>query len=387
MASEISSVRGLDHVLVAMPRDGEERARAFYGDVLGMQEMPKPEALAARSGLWYRCGSQMLHLGVEADFSPAHKAHPALLISDLAALRERLQALGSSIVDDELLPGFDRFYTEDPFGNRLECLWPQVRQAESAEATKALIREQFGANAASYVTSVTHASGPDLQLLVDWAQPTTDDYALDVSTGGGHTALALAPFVGRVIASDLTPRMLATARDFLTSQGVTNADYVVADAENLPFLDETFSLVAVRVAPHHYTDVQKAVLEMARVLQSGGRLVVVDTISPEDAELDATLDDWERRRDPGHVRNYTLTEWLGFLGRAGLRVTDSEVMRRPHDFQPWVVRIGMPPDAAAELERDILNAPEKTREYFKVETQDGRVTNFAADFAVLRAVK
>src|SRR5262249_42760721 len=157
-----------------------------------------------------------------------------------------------------------------------------------------LIRETFGTHAASYVSSVTHASGPDLQLLVEWAEPTTEDYALDVSTGGGHAALALAPFVGRVLASDLTPRMLPTARDFLTSQGVPNADFIVADAENLPFLDETFSLVSVRVAPHHYTDVQQAVMEMARVLRRGGRLVLVDTVSPEDAELDAALDDWER---------------------------------------------------------------------------------------------
>jgi ubiquinone/menaquinone biosynthesis C-methylase UbiE len=387
MADERSSVTGLDHVQVAMPRGAEERARTFYGGVLGMREVPKPATLAARGGLWFRCGAQALHLGVEDEFRPPRKAHPALLVSDLAALRERLRAIGSPVIEDDLLPGFDRFYTEDPFGNRLECLWPQAGQSESAETAKALVRETFGEHAAAYVKSASHAAGPDLRLLVEWAEPAANDYALDVSTGGGHTALALAPHVGRIIASDLTPRMLAAARDFLTSQGVTNADYIVADAERLPFLDATFSLVTVRIAPHHYADVQAAVLEIARVLRPGGRFVLVDTISPEDPELDAVLNDWERRRDPSHVRNYSQPEWLTFLGHAGLRIKQSEVMRREHDFQPWVERLRMPATAAVELERDILAAPERIRQYFDVRAQNGRLSAFIADYLVLRAVK
>jgi ubiquinone/menaquinone biosynthesis C-methylase UbiE len=295
--------------------------------------------------------------------------------------------VGSLVIDDDILPGFDRFYTEDPFGNRLECLWPQSGKAGSAEDTKALVRETFGKNAESYVSSASHAAGPDLQRLVEWAAPMADDYALDVSTGGGHTALALAPSVGRIVAGDLTPRMLAAARDFLTSQGVTNADFIVADAERLPFLDATFSLVTVRIAPHHYTDVQAAALEISRVLRSGGRFVLVDTISPEDSELDAALNNWERRRDLSHVRNYTKSEWLAFLGRVGLHVTHSEVLRRAHDFQPWVERLRVPADDAAELERDILAAPERVREYFDVQVHDGRVGAFTADYLVLRAVK
>ncbi len=128
------------------------------------------------------------------------------------------------------------------------------------------------------------------------------DRALDISTGGGHTALAIAPHVHSVAVTDLTPRMLATARTFLTEQGVSNATYVIADAERLPFLDASFDLVTVRIAPHHYADAPRAAREMARVLTPGGRLLFIDNIAPEDPELDRLMNDWERRRDPSHVR-------------------------------------------------------------------------------------
>ena len=116
------AVEGLDHVQLACPPGGEDEARRFYGELLGLTEIEKPPALAARGGVWFECGaSQQLHLGVEQGFSPARKAHPALLVADVAsleALAERLPA----VTWDEELPGHRRFYSEDPFGNRLELL-------------------------------------------------------------------------------------------------------------------------------------------------------------------------------------------------------------------------------------------------------------------------
>lgn len=109
-------ITGYDHVQVAIPAGVEERAREFYGDVLGMVEIPKPPLLAARGGCWFRSGAAVLHLGVEADFSPARKAHPAFLVTDLDALASRL---GPVTWSDEV-PGIRRFHTVDPFGNRLE---------------------------------------------------------------------------------------------------------------------------------------------------------------------------------------------------------------------------------------------------------------------------
>jgi dUTP pyrophosphatase len=115
---------GFHHVQLAMPRAREDEARAFYGGVLGLTEIPKPEQLAGRGGCWFRSddGSVEMHMGVEDDFRPARKAHPALLVEDLDAVRARLEEAGVEVVDDEQLHGHIRFYAADPFGNRLELI-------------------------------------------------------------------------------------------------------------------------------------------------------------------------------------------------------------------------------------------------------------------------
>jgi catechol 2,3-dioxygenase-like lactoylglutathione lyase family enzyme len=117
------SVTALDHVQVAGPRGCEDEARRFYADALGLEEIEKPPALGARGGVWFRVGAQELHVGIEEPFTPATKAHPALRVADLDALRARLEAAGATIVEDDgTIPGVRRFYTADPFGNRIELL-------------------------------------------------------------------------------------------------------------------------------------------------------------------------------------------------------------------------------------------------------------------------
>jgi catechol 2,3-dioxygenase-like lactoylglutathione lyase family enzyme len=117
-------VVGLDHVQVAAPREAgvEERARAFYGELLGLREKEKPDILKPKGGVWFSLGTGELHVGLEAAFSPALKAHPAFRVSDLAGLRARLQAAGCEIAGAEPIEGVERFYVSDPFGNRLEVL-------------------------------------------------------------------------------------------------------------------------------------------------------------------------------------------------------------------------------------------------------------------------
>ena len=114
---------GIDHVQVAAPRGGEEAGRRFYGELLGLTEIPKPAALAVRGGLWFQCGAQQIHIGVEDDFRPAKKAHPALRIREeaaLIALRERLEQAGVRTREDREIPDQARFFADDPWGNRLE---------------------------------------------------------------------------------------------------------------------------------------------------------------------------------------------------------------------------------------------------------------------------
>lgn len=409
------AVIGIEHVQVAIPQGGEEQARTFYADVLGLVELAKPPALAGRGGVWFACGAQQLHLGVDPAFTPQRKGHPALLVADLAATRARLSAAGTPIVEDELLPGYERIYTADPFGNRLELLRPTrpsptreqehaspfvanprpaapplVREGverEDTEAIKQRVRENFGRTAQAYVESAHHAHGSDLQTLLGWAAPKPTDHALDVSTGGGHTALALAPHVARITASDLTPRMLAAARRHLGAQGVTNADYVIADAEQLPFLDASFDLVTVRIAPHHYADARRAIGEMARVLVRGGRLVVIDNIASDDPQLDEYANRWERWRDPSHVRAYTLGEWSAFFESAGLRVERLEARHKTYAFAEWVERMQLPAAERAALEADMLGAPAAVRDFFALTARDGHVVSWSAEFMLALALK
>ncbi len=117
------SILAIDHVQVSMPAGGEERARAFYAGILGFVEVPKPPELAKRGGVWFSAGQARLHLGVEADFHPARKAHPAILVEDLQALMERIAAAGYEVdASQPPLDGYQRAHVFDPFGNRIELM-------------------------------------------------------------------------------------------------------------------------------------------------------------------------------------------------------------------------------------------------------------------------
>ncbi|MBD5831209.1 glyoxalase [Janibacter melonis] len=115
----------LHHVQLAIPPGGEDQCRAFWGDILGMDEIEKPPVLAARGGCWFRGGGVEIHLGVEDDFAPARKAHPGILVRNLRQLATSLEAGGVQVTWDGEFPNHDRFYAADPFGSRLEFLEPQ----------------------------------------------------------------------------------------------------------------------------------------------------------------------------------------------------------------------------------------------------------------------
>ena len=112
----------IDHIQIAAPEGCEEAAREFYGAVLGMKEIEKPPVLRARGGCWFECGAHQLHIGIEREFRPAKKAHPAFAVFNLDKLREAIANLGIAVTDDDNLPGERRFYAVDPWGNRLEFI-------------------------------------------------------------------------------------------------------------------------------------------------------------------------------------------------------------------------------------------------------------------------
>jgi len=179
-----------------------------------------------------------------------------------------------------------------------------------------------------YRDSAAHREGEDLDLLVEWAQGATT--ALDVATGGGHVARRLREAGLDVVSTDPAPGMRPD---------------VLCRAEDLPFADGSFDVVACRVAAHHFEDVRAAVSEMARV--SRDRVLVVDNLY-----LDERAEEADRLRDPSHVRNYTEEEWREFFANAGLGVEDARRLEKPIEVEPWLERAGTPTDDAQRV-RDL----------------------------------
>jgi ubiquinone/menaquinone biosynthesis C-methylase UbiE len=222
---------------------------------------------------------------------------------------------------------------------------------------KDLSRQRYTEHAQGYVTSQTHAKGSELDRLVEIAQPQKNWLMLDVATGGGHTTLKFAPLVSRVVATDLTPKMLEVAAQFIREQGVTNAEFKVAEAENLPFEANTFDLLTCRIAAHHFPDAAGFVREAARVVKVGGLVLVQDHVLPDDSEAALAVDGFERHRDPSHNRAFNQAEWEGMFRSAGLRIEHVEQVIKRHGFLDWAVRQGCSPQTITELVEMMRNAP------------------------------
>jgi ubiquinone/menaquinone biosynthesis C-methylase UbiE len=187
-------------------------------------------------------------------------------------------------------------------------------------------REIFGERAAFYTTSATHTDPHVLARVVELAAPEGDMSALDVATGTGHTAFALAPRVARVVGADLTPQMLAEGERLARERGVPNVRFCLADAHALPFDTGAFHVVTCRRAAHHFSNIRLALREMKRVLRplGAGRLVIDDRSVPEDEFVDECMNDLDRLHDESHVRQYRPAEWVRMLGEAGFTVETVE---------------------------------------------------------------
>jgi ubiquinone/menaquinone biosynthesis C-methylase UbiE len=214
------------------------------------------------------------------------------------------------------------------------------------------------------VTSQAHAAGNDLDRLTEIAQPEPDWIALDIATGGGHTALRFAPLVEYMIATDITPKMLDAARTHITGQGAgnvlgaKNVRFAVTAAEDLPFQPRAFDLVTCRIAPHHFVDCAQFVRESARVLKSGRLLLVQDHLLPEDESAARDVDAFERLRDPSHNRGYAESEWVTTFEEAGLTVESVEALVKRHEFLPWADRQACTPQVIEGLTKLVERAPQ-----------------------------
>lgn len=240
------------------------------------------------------------------------------------------------------------------------------------------VREQFGRTADGYVRNRGFAQGEDLAESARLLKPSVEDVMLDVACGGGHTALYFAPMVRSVVASDLTMQMLKKAQEFISEEGgVENVTFREADAEDLPFPSGSFTLLTCRIAPHHFPDVPRALREFHRVLRrKEGRMVIIDTLLPDDVEIADFFQAAERLRDPTHVRAYTKSEWVNMIDDAGFDVQSSKLFPKTHEFQEWAKRSGLSREGVQRLNRFFIEASAKVQDYFQVDTFAGEVESF-----------
>ena len=224
---------------------------------------------------------------------------------------------------------------------------------------------QFGNAAANYLSSAVHATGPDL-LKVQGAAA-LGAHALDLGCGAGHVSFALARGgAKRVVAYDLAPQMLAVVAKEAAARGYRQIETIAGPAEKIPFADASFDLVVTRYSAHHWLDVPAALREAARVLKTGGRLMVIDVLAPEAPLLDTVLQSVELLRDVSHVRNYRASEWREMLYDAGFDEPAAKQWKLPMEFSSWVARIGTPIPRIAALKHVFNALPIEARHYFAV---------------------
>ncbi|HEX2646878.1 MAG TPA: class I SAM-dependent methyltransferase [Candidatus Dormibacteraeota bacterium] len=233
------------------------------------------------------------------------------------------------------------------------------------------VRDSFRHVAVNYSRSSFHTGEARLQEVIDLAQPKKGDLVLDVATGTGNTAFALAPHVRRVIGLDLTREMLIEGRRIAAERGIVNVDWVIGDACYLPFQDDTFDIYAVRAAPHHFRDIDRFLLEAYRVLKPDRDAVFVDCAPPLPAR--DVLHEVEVRRDPAHIRSLTVDEWVDKLGRAGLEVESAQARELDWNFEEWMGNQAVPAARAAQLAAIIESATGEAWTQLRPERRDGKL--------------
>ena len=244
-----------------------------------------------------------------------------------------------------------------------------------------LVTGQFGPRAAAYVASNVHATGPDLIKVSEFVAGKAPSHVLDLGCGGGHVTYAAAPHAGQVTACDLSDAMLRAVSAEAARRGLKNVEVRQAAAEQLPFADEAFDVLVSRYSAHHWTDWQRGLREARRVIRPGGTLIFIDVVAPPNNVLDTHLQSIELLRDPSHVRDYRLGEWIPALEAAGMAVTSVATHRLQLDFAAWVARMSTPENSVEAIRAVQRGAASLVRDAFQI-AGDG---SFVIDAAMITA--
>lgn len=239
--------------------------------------------------------------------------------------------------------------------------------------TNKLVKQQFGREAEKYVTSKVHNNPDDLKFIQEFINPLPNWIALDIATGGGHLALSLSSKVTKIFATDLTQQMLDQVEKQVKEKNITNLETKLEDVHNLSFASESFDLVCVRIAPHHFHDISKALQEMKRVTKKGGFIFVQDTIGPENPEAREFFDKIETLRDPSHVHDLSQSEWIDLFRNTGLTILKQAKHEKRWPFLWWTERMSTPADTVIEIQNLINENKQKFRYSIRIDRSESDI--------------
>jgi ubiquinone/menaquinone biosynthesis C-methylase UbiE len=232
---------------------------------------------------------------------------------------------------------------------------------------KQSVQRQFGDVAVNYRNSSVHASGEDLTHMVEAGGLTGTEQVLDAGCGAGHTALAFAPHAAQVVAYDFTPSMLVQVERLAAERDIHNVVTHLGDVEDLPFADATFDLVVSRLSAHHWPHPAVALREFYRVLKPGGRFILSDIVAADAPALDTFLQTIELLRDPSHVRDHNITQWLGMFDQCSFDAQVIFTWDLPLNFDAWVQRMATPTLNVTMIKNLFDGAPYEVREAMTVQ--------------------
>lgn len=259
----------------------------------------------------------------------------------------------------------------------------------SGAGIKQAVQQQFENAAANYSTSAVHASGADLQKMVENADLSPNARVLDAGCGAGHTALMFAPHAAQVVAYDLTPAMLAQVVQLAQARGITNIETRQGDVEKLPFADAEFDLVVSRYSAHHWVQPDIALAEFVRVLKPGGQFILSDVVAPKDYTADTFLQTIELLRDPSHVRAHTAAQWLTMMESVGLQAKVVHEFDIPLHFGQWLQRIATPALYASAIRALMVGAPAEMKSCYHlpdtISTDEFEFMIYGAVFSAMKS--
>lgn len=211
------------------------------------------------------------------------------------------------------------------------------------------IQKNFGRRAAAYRHSSTHGNPEDLDRMIRLLKPSAEAVALDVATGGGHTAIKLAEHMKKVIAIDITPEMLAEAKGAALHKGLTNLEYRLANVHDLTAFECQFDIVCSRFAPHHFYNIELALKEICRVLKPGGNLYILDCSTADGEEPEKAMNLVELLRDSSHRFSYSPRLWKRLLAELPLRIEHSAIYKEKYELPEWFDRMKTEPGKRQEI--------------------------------------